>query len=804
MKAIGLTLILGLGLTEGAIAQVIPDSTVGTIVSPINLIDGGLRSGNNLFHSFSQFSIPTGGSAIFNNPIAIQNIFSRVTGTTQSSIDGLIKARGNASLFLMNPNGILFGSNAKLDIGGSFIGTTANSIKFADGVQFSASDVTPNPLLTVNVPIGLQMGRNTAAIRVTGPGHRLNNDNAFAPIANPNNTTSGLRVNPGQTLSLIGGGIDLQGGILVAPSGHIELGSGSNGSVEINVSSAAWRFDYRNVQQFADIRFSQQALADTSGAPAGSLQLQGRHISLLNGSVALLANFSGDAQGSLVVNAADLLELRGVGNAGFGDSQLASENFGTGTGTNLTISAQRLQLRDGGEIIARNYGSGAGGNITIEATNSIDMQGFSAINPDLASAIIPVTYGVGNSGDVTISTGQLQITDGALISNVTVGTGRGGNTTVRANDWMKLVGENPVTFVPSSIAASNFNRGDSGKVTITAPRLIVSNGGAIAANLYGSGSAGDATITGSEQIEVSGFGLFSGSPSRIAARSERLSPILQQVLRLPPEPTGSSGNLLINTPSLVVRDGAVVGVNHQGVGNAGNLQINAGTIGLDRGGRLSSATQSGRGGDMILQADRLILRRGSRITATAGGSGDGGNIMLNVPVILGLENSDIIANASAGSGGNIQITTQGIFGLKYRDRLTPENDITASSEFGVNGTVQVNSLGLDPSSGLVALASDVIDSIRSIAKGCAAVQGNSFISTGRGGIPLGPLKMSLTDRSWHDLRDTTTPTPIAAIQNLAFKLVEATRIQANLDGSIALIDSNSVNSINVATCAIAP
>ena len=605
MKAIVLTLVLSFGcLAQGAAAQIIPDGTVGTTVSPTNLIDGGTRVGNNLFHSFSQFAIPTGGSAIFDNAIGDKTIFSRVTGPNISNIDGLIKTQNPANLFFMNPNGIVFGPNATLDIGGSFMGTTANSIKFADGVQFSASDITPNPLLTVSLPIGLQMGTTSGSIAVTGLGHRLNNDNAFAPIANPNNTTSGLRVNPGQTLSLIGAGIDLQGGILVAPSGHIELGSISNGTVGLDVSSAAWRFDYRNVQQFADIRFSQQSLADASGAPAGSLQLQGQNISLLNGSLALLANFGGDAQGSLVVNATDLLELRGVGNAGFADSQLSSENLGNGRGTNLTISAQRLQLRDGGEIIARNYGSGTGGNITVDVANSIDMNGFSATNPTLASAIIPITYGVGNSGDVTVSTGQLRITDGATITNVTVGTGRGGNTTVRANDWIKLVGENPVTLAPANIAASSFNRGNAGKLTVTAPRLMVSDGAAIAASLFGSGSAGDATIAGSEQIEVSGFGLFSGSPSRIAARAELLAPILQQVLRLPPEPTGSSGNLLINTPSLVVRDGAVVGVNNEGVGNAGDLQINAGTIALDRGGSLSSATKSGSGGDIILQASR--------------------------------------------------------------------------------------------------------------------------------------------------------------------------------------------------------
>ena len=111
-----------------------------------------------MFHSFREFNIDEGRGGYFDNPAAIENIFSRVTGSNSSEIFGTLGVLGNANLFFLNPNGILFGPNASLDLKGSFIGTTADSIIFPDGKQFSATNPEAPPILTVNVqhPIGLQ------------------------------------------------------------------------------------------------------------------------------------------------------------------------------------------------------------------------------------------------------------------------------------------------------------------------------------------------------------------------------------------------------------------------------------------------------------------------------------------------------------------------------------------------------------------------------------------------------------------------------------------------------------------------
>ncbi|MBN3898007.1 MAG: filamentous hemagglutinin N-terminal domain-containing protein [Nostoc sp. NOS(2021)] len=798
MRAVLFLFILTSGLLTQAmllraIAQVTSDGTTNTIVNSNSnnyTILNGIAKGNNLFHSFNNFSVPTGGSATFNlmNTPNITTIFSRVTGGNVSNIDGLISTLNSSnpvSLFLMNPAGIVFGANARLNIGSSFLGTTANSINFADGTEFSAVNPTATPLLTISVPIGLQLGQKPGGITVQNTGHRL--IAGFTPIK-LGKTPTGLSVTTGNTLALIGGSITLDGGVLQAPSGQIELGSASTGTVNLNLSTG--KFDYANIQQFGDIQLSNQALANASGAPSGSIHFQGRNISFTGGSGALLVNQGNKEIGDIVINASELLEMRGVGTFGFAQNFLRSDNAGTGVGGDLVVSAPRVQFLDGGTLASRNFGAGTGGSIFVTAADSLDLIGFSPIGAT-ASALTTNTFGSGRAGDIQVSTGTLRVQAGGIIVVTSTGIGAGGNSNINASKSIELSGENPLNLSSSGIMASAGSSGNAGQITVSTRRLNVQDGAIVGNSTVASGNSGNLVVNVSDSIEVSGVGAQSGVSSRLVTNAEIRPDAFRQQFGLPPFPTGTVGDLTINTSRLQITDRGTVGVEHQGIGNAGNLYVNAESIVLDRAGSITAATKSGEGGNVNLQVNTLVMRHGSNVTATAGGTGNGGNILINSPIILGLENSDIIANAFQGNGGNINITTQGIFGLKYRDRLTRESDITASSQFGVSGTVEVNTIGVDPNSGLVELPANVTDPSQQIATGCGGREGSRFVATGRGGIPENPTQQVMSDRTWDDVRDLSayrkTGEVTAQMGASPEMFVQATSWHRNANGKVELI-----------------
>ncbi|MEH1867456.1 MAG: filamentous hemagglutinin N-terminal domain-containing protein [Nostoc sp.] len=734
-------------------AQIVPDTSLTnnsrvTNQGSIDIINEGTRAGTNLFHSFQDFSVSTGNTAFFNNAADITNIISRVTGKSVSNINGLIRANGIANLFLLNPNGIIFGSNAQLNIGGSFVATTANSIKFADGKQFFAQPNQKEPLLTISAPTGLVFRDNsTGTIQVLGGGHRITpNAGLFPTIVNNNST--GLLVQPGKTLALIGSNVNLEGGIITTPGGQSELGSVGSGFVDLKSNNQGWTFDYEGVRKFEDIQLSKQALINASGTGAGTIQVHGNNVHLTDGSTMLIQNLGETSSGNININASRSLVLEGTSPNGNISSSILTETVNTGKGGDLKVFTQRLTLQDGARVGAGTYSNASGGNVTINASDSVQLLENRLANPfrrgDTISLISAATFASGQAGSVQMSTDQLRITDGGTVASSSFGTGDGNNVIVNA-DFIEITGIKPERSAPSTIAAAAFNAGNAGSININTSQLRLKNGGIVNSVAFATGNAGSININAENFIEVSGKASNS-QPSFISSSANVANETVRKIFGLPLIPTGSAGNITIDTPLLNVNQGGLISVANGGLSDAGRLEIKSNTINITNSGGVTATTTAGQGGDINITSNNIFIRNGiiSTTAGQQGTNGDGGNININTNILVLAENSSITANAFKGRGGNILINARGLF-------FSPNSKITASSQFGLNGDVQINGFYVDPN-GIESVPEGLAQSpkVASACQGQSDVAESEFVMSGVDRLPLSPNDVPPIKPTWQD------------------------------------------------------
>jgi len=273
---------------------------------------------------------------------------------------------------------------------------------------------------------------------------------------------------------------------------------------------------------------------------------------------------------------------------------------------------------------------------------------------------------------------------------------------------------------------------------------------------------------------------------------------------------GTGGFLTIEAANSVILDNEseITSSATENGGMAGDIKIRSNSLELRQRSGIQATTQSGNGGNISLETrDLLLLRNNSSISTTAGqagAGGDGGNITLEAAFVVAVpqENSDITANAFEGRGGNINITTNAIYGLELRNQLTPLSDITASSQLGIDGTIQLNTLNVDPSRGLTELPSALSDPSDQIVAGCPADRGTSFAITGRGGLPEDPratLRGVVVMQDWRTAAQTgverenlslTNPHPPISTHQLP--IVEAQGWLINKQGKVQLVANSSL------------
>ncbi|MFB2924268.1 filamentous hemagglutinin N-terminal domain-containing protein [Aerosakkonema funiforme] len=607
-------------------AQIVPDATlpVNSIATPQGStisIEGGTTKGGNLFHSFWEFSLPTGTEAYFHNTVDIQNIFTRVTGSSVSHIDGSIKANGVANLFLINPNGIIFGPNARLNVGGSFVASTASSIRFTDGIEFSASNPNTSPLLTINVPIGLQFGSNPGQITVNGPGHNLRTDPKTEAFIRDNRPV-GLQVLD-RTLALVGGEITLAGGNLTANTGRIELGSvAGDSSVTLIPIDPGFKLSYENVQNFQDIRLIGAASLDAVGSRGGDIRVRGRRVTLSDGSVIAANTLGSRSGGNLVVNASETVELIGTSADGKIRTGLFADTYSTGQGGNLTINTRTLLVRSGAAISASTYGAGKAGNLTVNASDLVQLIG----GLDIAYLLARANPGsTGDAADLTINTATLLVQDGGQVGAGTFGSGRGGNLTVNASEQVQVSGISARPGFPSAIGprAAPGSTGDAGNLTINTGTLIVRDRARVGARGLGEGNAGIVTIN-ARSILLDNQGFISTDSQSLKA-----------------DPNREQATIVLRSGNLILRQNSRLSTNAEGK-NAigGNININTDVIVASGDSDISANSKNFRGGQVRINSQgifgsvpQMAPTSGSDITATGGTPELSGVVEIDTPAV---------------------------------------------------------------------------------------------------------------------------------------------------------------------------
>jgi large exoprotein involved in heme utilization and adhesion len=541
------------------------------------------------------------------------------------------------------------------------------------------------------------------------------------------------------------------------------FGQGNGGNLTVNASK-----DVQLIGTSADGEFPSGLFAQVEpGArgKAGDLTINTDTMLVRDGAQVGAGTFGQGNGGKLIVNASQGVQVIGTSANGQLISTLFTEADlrASGKAGDLTINTDTMLVRDGAQVSVGTFGQGNGGNLTVNASKGVQLIGTSADGRSISGLKALAEPGArGKAGALTINTDTLLVQDGAQVSASTFGPGNAGNLTVNASSSVQLIGITADGQFPSVLAASAEPRssGNGGDLTINTPTLLVQEGAQVQAVTFGSGNAGNLKVNASSSVQLIGTSVNAQFPSALAASAERGS-------------SGKGGDLKINTPTLLVRDGAKVSV-QSFTGQAGNLTIQANSIGLNRGTLLAQTAKSGpEGGANITLSglDLLRMDNESLISANALNQANGGNITIGSTLIVatpptGRNGSDITANAGKGNGGAVNITTQGLFGIEFRPRLTPKNDITVSSDFGVNGTFQLITPGVDPTRGLTNLPTQVVDASNQIAQTCApgnvASQGNSFVVTGSGGLPPSPDEPLSPDAVWVDWG---TPPPAKAHQS---------------------------------------
>jgi filamentous hemagglutinin family protein len=664
----------------------------------------GQQAGGNLFHSFGEFNIFMNESATFTGPESIENIISRVTGGNPSFIDGRLSTTiQEANMYFLNPAGVMFGSNASLDVSGSFHVSTADYLVLGDSGRFDAAQAG-NSILTVAHPSAFGfLGENRADITIEG---------------------SFLEVPEGKKLSVTGGNVEITDGGLFAPGGEIDitsiasygefsiddpdnsiqkfenLGAINISDSSIDVSSSNGEFFMDDQDNFIQTFENSGAInifdssIDVSSSNAGNIHIYSGQLFLDNGSVLSSADF-GSSEGNIDIYVKSDLSMT--------NKSLLSAGAFLADGGNITLDVKNLIIEDG-SLIATGTIGGNGGQIRINARKSVVIAGSD--DPYRETGIFTEadgcvficelldlpdeTFPEGDSGDIYLDVDSLTLTDGARISSSTLLAGSGGDITIKA--------EGSVLIEDSFMTTDALGSGNSGDIVLDAESLAIENGGRMLSNTYGEGRGGLIRINAGT-VSISGYSTTSG-------------PVLTSGIFSETYFEGEAGNIILDVNTLTLNNGGRIDASTYGEGTGGEINIRAGksvlisgfaedTLFIYPSGIFSVTHESAEGnaGNIYVDVGTLTLRDGGRIDTTSFYRGNGGqiNIMTGESILIsGFTPGALLyepspsglfsKTAEEGLGGNIQLFTEHIL-LNNGASISAESTGTGNAG---NITINVN------------------------------------------------------------------------------------------------------------------
>ncbi len=863
----------------------LPSPTIVKEIVKGSLITGGTQSGSNLFHSFDTFSVPAGQVAKFQPDGGIQNIITRVTGLNRSVIDGEIQSPGN--FFLINPQGITFGAQSSLNIGGSFFSTTAPTLAFSDGKTFS-SDRTVAPVLSVNVPIGVQWGSQPS-------GEIQNFGNLIAPdaltliaptITFEQATATGrsieihaptqLLLNQSQISTANGGNLHIEVGNLTAQASLIDSSYFTNPDFS---QPAKLSIQGRGNLVFDDLSFVEAKTFPTVNHPGNPIELSGRSIVLRNGSTVTTRSLSNGNAGNITLNATDriaLLDDRSgtiPSNTTISSLTFAGENTRSGdiqlTAPEITIANQALvqstavtssqktgDIRivasrsievDNSIVSNLDFSDQAAGLLLLQAPtirisngtwiegnvlNNLQGSTISLLARDRllisgqGTTVKTQTLGQGRGGDIYLQGQQIEVSDGAIVSTDTSGSGPGGNLSVLGRDVSITEG--------GQLRSISSGDGNSGMIQVKASDRIFIKGQDVFDPLskfliasINTSSASFRYIPASQlrpNSDPRGVLLINNS---IYSPDPVIIPISLNIdlnekytgIKASSYGNGKAGNIDLLAPLLDIRSFSLISNISTGPGDSARISIQAKTVNLKDSTIFSSTVLSKNGGIIDITADNLNATLGnilastiegdggiitltigdhltlsgdSYITARAANLGKGGIITINNSngfiIAEGHSNNDILATASLGQGGIISIRSAGVFNLVSRQSQTSGNDILASSDAGIQGTIALQLTQQEIQSLTPKLSEAVLDRSLDFAPSCSSlVRNNRLIVTGQGG-------RTPTSSEMLNLLSLGTASSKEIVSSSERVLTEATHWERQADGTTTLLTSTIARS----------